>query len=156
MAATPTAFQDLMDHNHCWGCGPANPQGLRIKSTWAVAGEEAVCTFTPGPHHCAGSPDIVNGGVIAAVLDCHTVCTATADAYLREGRAIGSTPEIWYVTASMTVDYRRPTPIGGPVTAVARIAERAGRRTTVEARLEVDGLETVTGRVVAVRLPAAS
>ena len=154
--ATSTAFQDLMDHNHCWGCGASNPQGLRIKSTWAVEGEEAVCTFTPQAHHCAGSPDIVNGGVLAAVLDCHTVCTAMADAYLRAGRAIGSTPDIWYVTASLAVDYRKPTPIGAPVLAVARVLERTARRTTLEARLEAGGLETVTGRVVAVRLPPAA
>jgi acyl-coenzyme A thioesterase PaaI-like protein len=151
--ATEAAFQDHMAHNHCFGCGAENPQGLRIKSTWTVAGEESSCTFTPQPFHCAGSPEVVNGGVIAAVLDCHTVCTATADAYLREGRPIGSDPEIWYVTASLAVDYRRPTPIGGPVRAVARIVERTERRTTLAGRLEVAGVETVTARVVAVRLP---
>jgi acyl-coenzyme A thioesterase PaaI-like protein len=151
-----TAFQDLMAHNHCFGCGPHNPQGLHLKSHWVVPGEEAVCTFTPQPFHCAGSPDVMNGGVIAAVLDCHTVCTATADAYLREGRAIGDEPEIWYVTASLTVDYRRPTPIGEAVTAVARIVDRSERRTTLEGRLGARGEVCATARVVAVRLPPAS
>jgi acyl-coenzyme A thioesterase PaaI-like protein len=149
----PTAFQDLMAHNHCWGCGPHNPHGLHLKSRWAVEGEEAVCTFTPQPFHCAGSPEVVNGGVIAAVLDCHSVCTAMADAYAREGRAIGSSPDIWYVTAALAVDYRRPTPIGEPVTAWARIDDRSERRTTLVCRLEAAGRECATGRVVAVRLP---
>jgi acyl-coenzyme A thioesterase PaaI-like protein len=149
------AFQDLMAHNHCWGCGAHNPQGLRIKSRWTVEGEEAVCTFTPRSFHCAGSPEVVNGGVIAAVLDCHTVCTAMADAYVREGRAIDTDPTIWYVTASLTVDYRRPTPIGVAVTAIARIEDRSERRTTLTCRLEAGGQECATGRVVAVRLPGA-
>ncbi len=141
-----------MDHNHCFGCGPHNPHGLHLESRWTVEGVEAECAFTPAPFHCAGSPEIVNGGVIATVLDCHSVCTAMAEAHLREGRAIGTTPEIWYVTASLTVDYRRPTPIGGPLRAVATIAERTERRTTLECRVEAGGETTVTGRVVAVRL----
>jgi acyl-coenzyme A thioesterase PaaI-like protein len=154
-AAMVTAFQDLMVHNHCYGCGPHNPQGLHIKSHWHVEGVESRTTFRPQPFHCAGSPEVVNGGVIASLIDCHAVCTATADAYLREGRAIDSDPEIWYVTASLTVDYRRPTPMGEPVTAWARIVERTGRRTTLECRLEADGVECATGRVLAVRLPPA-
>jgi acyl-coenzyme A thioesterase PaaI-like protein len=146
-----------MPRNHCWGCGPHNPHGLQLKSRWAdgVPGDEAICTFTPQAHHCAGSPEVVNGGVIAAVLDCHAVCTAMADAYERDGRALGSEPDIWYVTASLRVDYRRPAPVGEAMTVRARIVDRTERRTTVACRLEAAGVECATGEVVAVRLPAA-
>ena len=58
-----SSFQDQIKENHCWGCGPANEHGLRIKSYWS--GEEAVCTWQPGEQHSAAPLEILNGGVIA-------------------------------------------------------------------------------------------
>ena len=71
--------------------------------------------FLPHARFAAGPPHVLNGGIIATLLDCHGVCTAMARAYDDEQRAIGSQPEIWYATTSMTVDYLRPTPIGEEV-----------------------------------------
>lgn len=144
------AFQDRMRANYCWGCGPLNREGLQIKSRWD--GPEAVCTWTPDRAHAAGPRDVLNGGVIATVLDCHSVCTAVADAYRREGRAIGSDPEIWYVTAYLQVNYLRPTPLDGPVTVTARIKERSGRRRTVVSELRPDGEVTARAQVAAVQV----
>ena len=79
-----SSFQDQIKENHCWGCGPANEHGLRIKSYWS--GEEAVCTWQPGEQHSAGPLEILNGGVIATLFDCHCVCTAIAAAYRAESR----------------------------------------------------------------------
>ena len=107
-----TYFQDGLHDNHCYGCGAWNDQGLRIKSYWD--GDEAVCTFQPEPHHAAMPPDVMNGGTIAAVIDCHGVCTSIAEAYKTEGRDIGDGKKIWYATASLTVNYRKPTPISLP------------------------------------------
>ena len=104
-----TAFQDLIPDNGCYGCGPANPHGLRIKSVWE--GEEAVCVYRPEPHQSAGPPQFLNGGIIATLIDCHSVCTAIAHAYRAEGRPIGSAPHIWCVTANLNVTYLRPTPL---------------------------------------------
>lgn len=146
-----TAFQDLMDHNHCFGCGPRNEQGLRIKSHWSDDGDESVCTWTAEPYHCAGSPEVVNGGVIAALVDCHAVCTAVADAYRLAGREIGTEPSFGFVTASINVQYRRPAPTGEPLTVRARVVERAGRRTTLACSLEAQGRECARAEVVAVR-----
>lgn len=62
------AFQDLIPDNNCFGCGPKNEQGLRIKSRWT--GEEvAECRFVPAPHHSAGPPHALNGGIIAAATE---------------------------------------------------------------------------------------
>ena len=125
----PTAFQDRMPGNHCFGCGPGNERGLRIKSHWAdEQGTESVCRFEPQPHQAAGPREYLNGGIIATVIDCHGVCTAIADAYRREGREMGQGELIWYVTGSLTVDYRRPTPIDREVEIRARLREVDGRK----------------------------
>jgi acyl-coenzyme A thioesterase PaaI-like protein len=149
------AFQDFMLANQCWGCGPNNEHGLKIKSHWSNDGQESVCTWTAEPYLCAGSSEVLNGGVIAALFDCHAVCTAASDAYRMAGREIGTEPSLGYVTASISVQYRRPTPIGAPVTVWARVVERSGRRTTLTCRLESQGRECARAEVVAVR-PARS
>jgi acyl-coenzyme A thioesterase PaaI-like protein len=148
------AIQDqLAIENHCFGCGPANPDGLRIKSY--LEGEESVCVYTPLPAHMAGPRQFLNGGIIGVLIDCHSICTAIAHATLAEGRALDSAPPIWCVTGSMQIDYLRPTPIDGPVTLRARIESVDGKRTLVTSSLEADGKERARGRVVAVRVPSS-
>jgi acyl-coenzyme A thioesterase PaaI-like protein len=149
---TTTAIQDQIPGNHCWGCGTLNPQGLHIKSYWD--GDGTVCTFQPSPQHAAGPPHILNGGIIAAVIDCHSICTALADAYRVAGRAIGTEPPLWLVTASMTIDYLAPCPIGGPVELRARVVEIKGRKRQVATVLSAGGVECARGAVVAVEVPA--
>src|SRR5690242_4201687 len=84
------AFQDLMPFNHCWGCGADNPAGLQLKSTWSADEPGvAIATFRPRAEHMAGPRHVLNGGIIATLLDCHGVCTSVADAYRHEGRSIG-------------------------------------------------------------------
>jgi len=147
------AFQDKIPDNFCWGCGSANAQGLQIKSYWS--GDEAVCSWEPAHYHAAGPPQFLNGGIIATIIDCHCVCTAVAAAYREEGRAVGTEPAIWYVTASLQISYLRPTPIGGPVALHARIAQMTKRKTTLTCSLSSAGLECAQGEVVAVRVAAA-
>ena len=77
-------FQDLIQGNHCFGCGPHNPAGLQIKSTWSGE-KESVCVFQPSAHHCAAPTKFLNGGIIATIIDCHSVCTAIAYAYRQAG-----------------------------------------------------------------------
>ena len=132
------AFQDRMPGNHCFGCGPGNEEGLRIKSHWA--GErQSVCRYRPLPHQAAGPRGYLNGGIIATLIDCHGVCTAIADAYRREGREIGEGELIWYVTGSLQVDYRRPTPIDREVTVRAWVSEIAGSKSWLDCELTSGG-----------------
>lgn len=147
------AIQDRIPHNHCWGCGTLNARGLRIKSH--PDGDGTVCRFQPSPDHMAGPTHVVNGGIIAAVIDCHCVCTAIADAYRAAGRELGSEPLIWAVTASLRIDYLAPTPIGAPMELRARVREVKGRRRVVECTLRSGGRECARGEVVAVEVPAA-
>src|SRR5919205_3165548 len=122
---TTRAIQDAIPGNHCWGCGPLNPRGLHVKSFWE--GDESVCRFEPAPEHMAGPTHVVNGGIIAAVVDCHSVCTAIADAYRAAGRELGSDPLLWFATASLAIDYLAPAPIAHPLELRARVTE-VGRR----------------------------
>lgn len=146
------AIQDQIPHNHCWGCGTLNPRGLQIKSF--ASGDEAVCTFQPSPDHMAGPTDVLYGGILAAVIDCHTVCTAIADAYRAAGQAVGTEPHRWCVTAALRIDYLAPTPIDRPVELRAWVREASGRKRVVECSVRSGDTEVVRAEVVAVEVPA--
>ena len=146
------AFQDQMTDHFCYGCGPKNEQGLRIKSYWDGP-DESVCTYQPEPHQTAGPKQFLNGGIIATLIDCHCVCTAVANAYRDERRAIGSSPAIWYVTGSLSVEYLRPTPIEVPVELRARLVKAGERKTVLSCTLSSNGQECAKGEVVAIRVP---
>ncbi len=144
------AFQEYMERNKCWGCGGTNEYGLHIKSYWSDG--EAVCTWKPHRHHMAGPTHILNGGIIATIIDCHSICTAIAEAYKKEGRGLNTEPFIWYVTASLKVDYLRPTPINEPVTLRARVKEIRGRKAIVTCSLFSKEEECARSEVLAVRV----
>jgi acyl-coenzyme A thioesterase PaaI-like protein len=146
-------IQDQIPHNHCWGCGTLNHRGLRIKSF--PDGDETVCRFQPSPDHMAGPTDVVNGGIIAAVIDCHCVCTAIADAYRAAGRPLGSEPLLWSVTASLKIDYLAPTPIAAPMELRARIREAKGRKRIVECTVRSGGRDCARAELVAVEVGAS-
>ncbi len=151
--ATPQAIQDLIPGHHCWGCGTLNPRGLHIKSY--VEGDETVCRFQPWPEHVAGPTTVVYGGILASVIDCHTLCTVIADLYRAAGREIGSGPPIWAVTASLKVDYLAPTPIDQPMELRARVREAKGRKRVVECTVRSGGRDCARAEVVGVEVPAA-
>jgi acyl-coenzyme A thioesterase PaaI-like protein len=144
------AFQDQGSVSHCHGCGADNKEGLQIKSFWD--GDEAVATWKPQPHHCGGSKEIVNGGIIATLIDCHSLNLAIAQAYRNEQRPIGSAPRIGYVTGNLSVSYLRPTPIHEPLELRARIAKVEGRKTWVSCSLSAAGEVCATGEVLGIRV----
>jgi acyl-coenzyme A thioesterase PaaI-like protein len=146
------AFQDYLLRNRCWGCGSNNKKGLQLKSYWS--GEESVCTWMPSRHHMAGPTNVLNGGIIATVIDCHSVCTAIAAAYAEEGRGLDTEPFIWYVTGSLKIDYHKPAHIDKPVKLRARISKTEGRKTLVGCSLYSDLIKCAEGEVLAIRVPA--
>ena len=149
---TAEAIQDQITGNYCWGCGADNPAGLQLKSYWSDEGTRA--EWRPNPEYAAGPLHFLNGGIIATLLDCHAVCTAIGTAYQRENRAIGSEPEIWCATASLTVEYLRPTPIDTLVRLSAKVTAEEDRATTVECILEAAGKERAHASVSTTRVPA--
>jgi len=146
------AFQDYYpdDLSYCYGCGRLNDHGLHIKSYWD--GDESVCTFRPKPHHMA-IPGYVYGGLIASVMDCHGTGTAAAAAYRAEGRAMDTDPPLRFVTASLHVDYLRPTPLDGPLELRGRVKAIKGRKVVVAITLVAQGKMCARGEVVAVQMP---
>jgi len=148
------AFQDLGSVRHCYGCGSDNEKGLQIKSAWD--GDEAVCIWQAEPHHCGGSKDIVNGGIIASLIDCHSLNLAIARAYQDEGRPIGSVPRISYVTRSLNVSYLRPAPIDRPLRLRAKITKVEGRKAWVRCTLSAEGELCATGEVLGIRIQRES
>ena len=146
------AFQDQIRDNLCFGCGPTNEHGLRIKSYWDGP-DESTCTYQPEFHQNAGAKQYLNGGIIATLIDCHCICTAIAHAYLEQAREIGSLPAIWYATGSLTVKYLRPTIIEVPVELRARIVEAGEKKTVLSCKLSSNGQECAVGEVVAIRVP---
>jgi acyl-coenzyme A thioesterase PaaI-like protein len=146
------AFQDYYpdDLNYCYGCGQLNEQGLKLKSYWD--GEETIARFTPRPYHIA-IPGYVYGGLLASIIDCHSTGTASAATYRAQGREMGSEPRLRFVTASLHVEYVRPTPLGVTLEVRGKIKEMKGRKVAVNATVSAGGEICAKGEVVVVQMP---
>lgn len=133
-------------HSTCFGCGPSNPKGLRIRSI--PRGEEVVATWTPESHHEA-FPGMLNGGIVGALLDCHSNWTS-AWALMNQAKA---THPPCTVTAEYSIKLLAPTPTSGPLELVAKVVELKADRATIEAKLMAQGKVTATcrGTFVAVK-----
>jgi acyl-coenzyme A thioesterase PaaI-like protein len=142
-------FQDFMPGNVCFGCGAENPDGLQIKSFWD--GEEAVCIFHSEPKY-HGWEKVMNGGILATLIDCHCMGTAMAAAYREEGRTLDSTPYYRYATAEITVRYLKPTPNDRLVELRAQVQKIEKRRTWLTCQVFVDGVNTAEAKAVGVRV----
>jgi acyl-coenzyme A thioesterase PaaI-like protein len=150
---TQKAFQDYYpDHvSHCYGCGRLNEHGLRIKSYWD--GDETVCHFQPSPQHTA-IPGYVYGGLLASLIDCHSTGSAAAAVYRAEHRDMDTQPAVRFVTASLHVDFLKPTPLGDePLELRSRIKEVKERKVVVATDLSVAGDVCVRGEAVLVKVP---
>jgi acyl-coenzyme A thioesterase PaaI-like protein len=136
--------------SHCYGCGRLNEHGHQIKSVWE--GDESVCYFQPKPYHIA-IPGYVYGGLLASLIDCHGTGTASAAAYRAENRAMDTEPPLRFLTASLHVDYLKPTPLGITLEVRGKVKEVKGRKVVIEEWIVANGITTVKGEVVAVQVP---
>ena len=143
---TQSLQEKYAPNNACFGCGPANRDGLHIRSF--VRGEEVVAEWTPEQRYEA-FPGVLNGGIIGALLDCH--CNWTAAWHLMRASGLEHPP--CTVTADYAIKLLRPTPTDGPVSLGARIVELSGNRATVEGTLTAAGKVCATchGTFVAVK-----
>lgn len=132
--------------SRCFGCGPANEQGLRIRSI--VAGDKVIAEWMPQAHHEA-FPGVLNGGIVGALLDCHSNWTAAH--HLMQQSGATSVPST--VTSEFHVKLKRPTPSNAPVRLEAAVVESGGDRAVVEATLSSGGKVTSTCRGVFVAVP---
>jgi acyl-coenzyme A thioesterase PaaI-like protein len=145
------AFQDCYPDrfSHCYGCGRSNPHGHHVKSYWD--GEETVARFTVRPEFSGGVPGHAFGGMVASLLDCHGTASAAAFAYRAAGRRLGDDGEFMrFVTASLKVDFLRPTPIGVELVVRGRLLAIEGRRVRVDLSLSAGDQTCARGEMVAV------
>lgn len=133
-------------NNECFGCGPANDRGLRIRSF--EDGDELVCDWTPEPHHRAFG-GVLNGGICGALLDCHSNWTTAI--HMMKARGLTAPP--CTVTSEFDVKLKRPTPLEAKLHLRAKVVETSGDQAIVEATLSANGKVTATcrGTFVAVR-----
>jgi acyl-coenzyme A thioesterase PaaI-like protein len=133
--------------NSCWGCGPANSEGLRIRSF--VKGDEIVAEWKPQSKYEA-FPGVLNGGIIGTLLDCH--CNWTAAYHLMKNAGEDHPP--CTVTAEYSIKLLRPTPTNGLISLSAHVVDdsaspaRTGDRATVEGTLSAGGKVCATCRGV--------
>jgi len=130
----------------CFGCGPKNSKGLRIRS-FAV-GDEVVAEWKSEPQHVAFA-GFVNGGILSTLLDCHGNWTAAYTLMRKSG--MDSPPGT--VTSAYEVKFLRPTPISKTMHIRARATSTEGYRVTVEGLIDVEGKMTASmkGTFVAVK-----
>lgn len=148
------ALQDLYpdDFAHCYGCGRLNAHGLHVKSEW----QNGVCIarFTPAPYHIA-LPGFVYGGLIASLADCHAMATAAGARMAADGRTPGRDETPRFVTASLQVDFLRPTPMGPELRLEARAVDVGDKKVVVEMSVLAGADACARARVIAVRAPAS-
>ncbi|HVG93441.1 MAG TPA: PaaI family thioesterase [Planctomycetota bacterium] len=144
---TTESLQDKYGKAHrCFGCGPANPQGLQIKSR--VEGEVVVADWTPQRHHEAFEGTL-SGGICGTLLDCHSNWTAAW--HLMRTKGLDAPPST--VTAEFHVKLLAPTPTDGPLRLTAKVVESSSNRAVVESTIEAKGKVTATCRGVFVAVP---
>jgi acyl-coenzyme A thioesterase PaaI-like protein len=134
---TTAALQDLfLADNRCFGCGPANPEGLHLKTY--EDGDDFVAEWTP-EERFQGPPGVVGGGLMAVPMDCHGTWAAMhAFSAERGGEPVGA------VTAGYSVQLHAPTPTGRRVLFRARVHDCTERHAKVEVTATVDGEVTAT------------
>lgn len=131
----------LAPDGHCFGCGPRNDQGLRIRS-FEEADGTVVAEWQPRPEHEAFD-GYVNGGIIGTLLDCHSNWTGIA-ALMRH---VGATAAPSTVTSELSIRFRRPTPSDRPIRLVGRVVEEVEEgKVVVETTAETEGVITAIGR----------
>jgi acyl-coenzyme A thioesterase PaaI-like protein len=147
-AAIQDSYAD--DLSYCYGCGRLNTHGLGLKTY--VDGEETVAIFQPQPYHTA-VPGFVYGGLIASLFDCHGTGSAAAAACRARGLVPGKDPSPRFVTASVKIDFLKPTPLGMPLELRGSIKEHKGRKVVVSMAMTAAGEIRARAELVAVEMP---
>ena len=144
------SIQQYMVGNVCFGCGKENHDGLQIDSYWQD-NDEIICIWHSQPKY-QGWKGILNGGILASLIDCHCMGTAMAAVYKSEGRELDSQPTYRYATGTLTIKYLRPTPNDQAVELRAKVLEIKGKKVTVQCDVWVEGTKTAESTVVAIKV----
>ncbi|MCH4868345.1 MULTISPECIES: PaaI family thioesterase [unclassified Pseudomonas] len=138
----------------CFGCGTSNVHGLHVKSFWHEDGVHVIAEHLPDAKYC-GWPDLVYGGLIAMLVDCHSNWTAMAFHYRVQQREVDSLPRINCVTGNLGIKFIKPTPMGVPLTLRARVEGEVGRKSRVICEVYAGDVLTAVGDSIFVRVDTA-
>ncbi|MDY0404408.1 PaaI family thioesterase [Virgibacillus sp. 179-BFC.A HS] len=139
------------DYAWCYGCGRLNEAGLQLRTVWE--GEQTVTIYTPRKEHTA-IPGFVYGGLIASIIDCHGTGSAALALHRKNGHEPGDGVEPpRFVTASLHVDFIKPTPQDIPLKAVGTVEEIHPKKWKVHTELYAGEECCVKGEVVAALMP---
>ena len=146
------AFQEYYteDFSHCYGCGTNNEFGHQLKTYWD--GEETVSHFTPKPEHTA-LPGYVYGGLIASLIDCHSTGSGAAALHKVLNKSDKKETYPRCVTASLKVNYLKPTPINCTLELRGKIKELKGRKVTIDVTLFAKEEIYAKGEVIVIQIP---
>ena len=131
----------------CFGCGPSNEKGLRIRSF--PQGDIVAASWVPENYHEA-FPGVLNGGIIGSLLDCHSNWTAAW--HIMNGLSLDQ--PLCTVTAEYSIKLIRPTPSQSEVFLESRVVEFDGKhKVNVEGTLKAGDkvCATCSGVFVAVK-----
>lgn len=152
MSNLDTPLQDsAAPEGVCYGCGGRNPHGLHIKSHWHEDAVHVIAEHLPDARYC-GWPDLVYGGLIAMLVDCHSNWTAMAYHYRAQNREAGTLPRIDCVTGNLGIKFIAPTPMGVALTLRAKVEGEVGRKTRVICEVFAGDVLTAVGDSVFVRV----
>ena len=140
------------DFSWCYGCGRLNDEGYHLRTGWQ--GEETVTYYEPSSKHIA-IPGFVYGGLIASLIDCHGTGSCALALHRKNGfePSSGEAPPR-FVTASLNVNYLKPTPQRAVLKAVGKVKEIHPKKWKVDVDVFADEILCATGEVVGVVMPA--
>jgi acyl-coenzyme A thioesterase PaaI-like protein len=147
------AIQDVYpdDFSWCYGCGRLNKDGHQLRTGWH--GEQTITIYTPGSKYM-GIPGYLYGGMIASLIDCHGTGSAALALHRKNGHEIGDGAEVpRFVTASLNVDFLKPTPQDILLRAIGTVEEVHPKKWKVQTEIFANDTLCARGEVVAVVMP---
>ncbi|MGG3556218.1 PaaI family thioesterase [Peribacillus frigoritolerans] len=136
----------------CYGCGRLNKDGHHFRTGWQD--EQTRTIYTPRPEHIA-IPGFVYGGLIASLIDCHGTGSAALALHRKNGHEVGDGVEPpRFVTASLNVEFVKPTPNDVPLMAVGTIHEIHSKKWRIETEVFALDKLCARGEVTAVVMPS--
>jgi len=154
MEKVAKGVQDIYpdDFAWCYGCGRLNEKGHHLLTNWD--GDKTVTVFKPLAEHIA-IPGYVYGGVIASLIDCHGTGSAALALHRKNGYELedGKEPPR-FVTASLNVNFLKPTPQEVELKAVGKVEEIHPKKWKVTTEVYAHDTLCATGEVVAVVMPS--
>lgn len=148
------AIQDIYpdDFAWCYGCGRLNKDGHHLRTGWQ--GDQTVTIFTPQSKYM-GIPGFIYGGLLASLMDCHGTGSAALALHRKNGNEMGDGSEpSSFVTASLNVEFLKPTPQDVPLKAIGTVEEIHPKRWKVHTEVFANDILCARGEVVAVVMPS--